>query len=160
MIRAYRKEDFDVVTEFWSRAMKAAMPDLDKRMRYTLEDEREYFQNVICVEDQLWVYELENIPVGFLGISGEFIDRLYIDPGYHRRGIGQALLEYARTLAPDHLWLYTHVANRMARAFYEKNGFTAEKFGISPPPESEPDVEYHWRNPRARKRRQNATNIP
>ncbi len=33
----------------------------------------------------------------------------------------------------------------MRSAFYEKNGFIAEKYGISPPPESEPDVEYHWR---------------
>ena len=36
---------------------------------------------------------------------------------------------------------------KASRAFYEKYGFTAEKFGVSPPPESEPDVEYHWRNP-------------
>jgi ribosomal protein S18 acetylase RimI-like enzyme len=83
--------------------------------------------------------------VAFLGIQGDFIDRLYVDPKYHRRGIGQALMDYAKTLSPSHLWLYTHLANKMARAFYEKNGFVAEKFGISPAPESEPDVEYHWR---------------
>ena len=33
----------------------------------------------------------------------------------------------------------------MALSFYEKNDFVAEKFGVSPEPESEPDVEYHWR---------------
>jgi hypothetical protein len=35
--------------------------------------------------------------------------------------------------------------NFNARAFYEKNGFVAEKFGFSDPPENEPDVGYHWR---------------
>ena len=39
---------------------------------------------------------------------------------------------------------HTHQQHAQARAFCEKHGFRAVKFGISPPPESEPDVEYHW----------------
>src|SRR5215468_3833881 len=39
----------------------------------------------------------------------------------------------------------THQENRPARAFYERHGFVAVKYVISPPPESAPDVEYHWR---------------
>ena len=31
------------------------------------------------------------------------------------------------------------------RQLYETHGFGAVKFGVSPPPESAPDVEYHWR---------------
>ena len=34
---------------------------------------------------------------------------------------------------------------KASKAFYEKLGFNAMKFGTSPPPESAPDVEYHWR---------------
>lgn len=146
MIRLYCEDDFDVITKFWHDAMRVAMPALDARMGRTLEDARNLFCNGIVVENQIWVYELGNIPVGYLGIQGEFIDRLYIDPAYHRRSVGQALLDHARNLSPKHLWLYTHVANKMARAFYVKNGFIPGKFGVSPPPESEPDVEYHWRS--------------
>ncbi len=146
MIRPYREEDFEIVTEFWFEAMDVAMPGLTARLGHTLEGAREYFKKVVSVENQLWVYELDGQPVGYLGIADEFIDRLYVHPAYHRRGIGQALMDFARTLSPDHLWLYTHAANGMARAFYEKNNFVAENFGISPAPESEPDVEYHWRN--------------
>jgi ribosomal protein S18 acetylase RimI-like enzyme len=146
MIRPYREDDFEAVTQFWFDAMETAMPGLEERLGHTLDGAREYFRNVVAVENQLWVYEFNNKPVGYLGISGEFIDRLYVDPAHHRRGIGQALMNHARTLSPNHLWLYTHQANTMARAFYEKNGFVAEKFGVSPAPESEPDVEYHWRN--------------
>jgi len=145
MVRPYREEDFETVTRFWHEAMRVAMPEVEARMGHTLENARGYFLDVIAVENQLWVYELENKPVGYMAIQGEFIDRLYVDPAYHRRGIGQALFDHAKTLSPEHLWLYTHVANAMARGFYEKNGFFPEKFGVSPPPESEPDVEYHWR---------------
>lgn len=146
MIRPYREDDFEVITAFWYEAMHVAMPKMMKRMGFELEGVREYFRNAVIPDNQLWVYELDHTPVAFLGIQGDFIDRLYVDPNYHRRRIGQALLDHARTLSPKHLWLYTHLANKMARAFYEKNNFVAEKFGVSPAPESEPDVEYHWRN--------------
>ena len=145
MIRPYREQDFDTVTRFWHEAMRVAMPEVEARVGHTLEDARAFFRTVVSVEGQLWVYVLDETPVGYLALQAEFIDRLYVDPAYHRRGIGQALLDHAKTLSPDHLWLYTHVANSVARAFYEKNGFIAERFGVSPPPESEPDVEYHWR---------------
>ncbi len=146
MIRLYREEDFESVTKFWFDAMEVAMPGLAQRLGHDLGGAREYFKNVVAVENQLWVYDLDNKSIGLLGIAGEFIDRLYVDPSYHRRGFGQALLDHAHMLSPHHLWLYTHQANSRARAFYEKNHFKAEKFGVSPAPESEPDVEYHWRN--------------
>ena len=78
-------------------------------------------------------------------MENDFVDQLYIHPNYQRQGIGEALLNFAREKSPEHLWLYTLQVTVNARAFYEKNGFVAEKFGMSPPPESEPDVEYHWR---------------
>lgn len=145
MIRLYRDEDFEVITRLWFDAQKVAMPKLMARMVYQFDDACEFFRKAVLTENQIWVYERDGVPLGFLAIHGEFIDRLYVDPAYHRQGIGHALLMKARQLLPKHMWLYTHVANKMARAFYEKNGFIAEKFGISPAPESEPDVEYHWR---------------
>ena len=145
IIRLYKPEDFDDITRLWFDAQVAAMPRLMKRMGHMLEDARAYFQIAVVAECQIWVYEQDGVPLGFLAVRGDFIDRLYVDPAYHRRGIGQSLLNKARQLLPKHMWLYTHVAIMMARSFYEKNGFVAEKFGISPEPESEPDVEYHWR---------------
>lgn len=145
MIRPYREDDFEVVTAFWFEAMQVAMPEMMKRMKHNLEDAREFFRNSVVSESELWVYEFENAPVAFLAVADDFIDRLYVAPAHHRRGFGRALLDYAKTLSPNHLWLYTHAANKMARIFYEKNGFVAESFGVSPAPESEPDVEYHWR---------------
>jgi GNAT superfamily N-acetyltransferase len=143
-IRFYRADDFEAVTRLWRRAREAAMPELTARMGYSFEMDQAHFAGHIVASCDLWVAERDGVPVAFMGIKKDFIDYLYVDPGYHRQGIGQALLAHAHDLSHDHLWLYTHVANTMARAFYEKNGFVAEKFGVSPAPENEPDVEYHW----------------
>jgi ribosomal protein S18 acetylase RimI-like enzyme len=144
-IRLYKTEDFEPITRLWFDAQTVAMPDMMARMDYKFDEAQAYFRNVIVLETQMWVYERDGVPLGFIAIQGELIDRLYVHPAYHRQGIGQALLVKARELLPEHIWLYTHVANKMARAFYEKNDFIAEGFGVSPAPESEPDVEYHWR---------------
>jgi putative acetyltransferase len=144
MIRPYREEDFELVVRFWFDAVQIAEPELVKRMKYEFQGAREFFKNVVVPENKIWVYELDQNPVGFIAMQNDFIDRLYVHPDFHRQGIGGALIEFARTLSPQHLWLYTDQANKMSRAFYEKHGFVAEKFGVSPPPESEPDVEYHW----------------
>ena len=144
-IRLYKPEDFEPITRLWFDAQTVAMPDMMARMDYKFDEAQAYFRNVIVLETQMWVYERDGVPLGFIAIQGELIDRLYVHPAYHRQGIGKALLMKARELLPEHIWLYTHVANKMARAFYEKNDFIAEGFGVSPVPESEPDVEYHWR---------------
>jgi GNAT superfamily N-acetyltransferase len=74
-----------------------------------------------------------------------YIDRLYVLPDVQRSGIGTALIRHAMELCPAGLELHTHQRNMAARSFYETRGFVAVRFGISPPPESEPDIEYHWR---------------
>jgi ribosomal protein S18 acetylase RimI-like enzyme len=87
--------------------------------------------------------EIDHRPAAFMAMENDFIDQLYVHPKYQRCGIGKALLAFARSKSPEHLWLYTLQSNVNAQAFYEQNGFNAEKYGISP--ENEPDVEYHWR---------------
>jgi len=143
-IRAYRSSDFDPVNDVWRRARLQALPDFQARKGYTAAEDREYFQRVVLVKDDLWVAEVDGRPVGFMAIAGDFIDQLYVAPEHQRRGVGRALISHARRLSPSGLRLYTLQINVNARAFYEKDGFVAVKFGVSPPPESEPDVEYHW----------------
>ena len=103
---------------------------------------------------------VENVPVGFAKVKKSSLNeqiesiaqmelqKIYVLSYYHGSGAGAALmqtvLELAYQIQPDYLWLDTHTTNTKAIRFYEKNGFVAEKFGVSPPPESEPDVEYHW----------------
>jgi ribosomal protein S18 acetylase RimI-like enzyme len=144
VIRPYRTDDFEIVTDFWLRAQQVAVPELVKRMGYEIKGARQYFREAVVTKNKIWVYELDGAPVAFIAIRDDFIEQFYVDPQFHRQGIGKTLLDHARGLSPDHLWLYTNQINSMARAFYEKNGFVATRFGFSPPPESEPDMEYHW----------------
>ena len=145
IIRQYRDEDFDAVTILWRISGEKSLPDLQREKGHFFYEDRDFFRNHILKNNKVWVVEVDERPVAFLAMENDLIDRLYVDPDYQRRGIGKALLDFAREQSPEHLWLYTLQINTNARAFYEKNGFVAEKFGISPPPESEPDIEYHWR---------------
>jgi len=145
IIREYRAVDFDAVTILWRISREKSLPDFQQEKGHFFHEDRTYFRNHVLKDNLVWVVEVDNSPVAFMAMKNEFIDQLYIHPDYWRRGIGEALLNFAREQSPDHLWLYTLQVNVNARAFYEKNGFVAEKFGVSPPPESEPDVEYHWR---------------
>ena len=144
IIRPYKSDDFEAITALWRRAREQAFPEFQRRQGHTFKEDQVYFQDVILVNDDVWVAEVEGKSAAFMAIAGDFIDQLYVDPHYQRCGIGKALLDYARSLSPEHVWLYTLQINTNGRTFYEKNGFHAVKFGVSPPPESEPDVEYHW----------------
>ena len=143
LIREYRQEDFDALTILWRIAREKLLPQGQTDTGHYFYEDQEYFQNQILKKNRVWVVEIDRYPAAFLAMENEFIDHLYVHPQYQRQGIGQALLDFARSQSPEHLWLYTLQSNVNAQAFYEKNEFVAEKYGISP--ENEPDVEYHWR---------------
>src|SRR5215211_6034291 len=145
IIREYRPQDFDTVTILWRVSREKSLPEFQRAKGHFFYEDRDYFRDYVLKENRLWVVDLNHCPVAFMAMNDEFIDQLYVHPDYQKRGIGKTLLDFARQLSPEHVWLYTLQINATARAFYEKNGFVAEKFGISPPPESEPDIEYHWR---------------
>jgi len=145
VIRDYRVEDFDAVTILWRISREKSLPEFQRAKGHFFYEDQNYFRDHILKINKVLVVESDQLPVAFMAMKADFIDQLYVHPDYQNRGAGKSLLDYARQFSPQHVWLYTLQINRNACAFYEKNGFVAEKFGISPPPESEPDVEYHWR---------------
>lgn len=145
VIREYQNGDFDAVTILWRVAREMSLPEFQREKGHFFYEDQNYFRDHILKQNKVWVVEVDKKVVAFMAMEGEFIDQLYIHPDHQRHGIGKALLDFARRQSPEHLWLYTLQVNVNARAFYEKSGFAAEKFGVSPPPENEPDVEYHWR---------------
>ena len=146
LIRDYRSEDFDAVTILWRVSREKSLPEFQRAKGHFFYEDQDYFRDHILRQNQVFVVENDHRPVAFMAMREDFIDHLYVHPDHQQRGVGKALLDLARQRSPEHVWLYTLQINTQARAFYEKNGFVAEKFGMSPPPESEPDVEYHWRN--------------
>jgi|SRR5215203_1303229 len=148
-IRELRADDVEAVIALWHETKLDAYPYLPLEQSRTIEEDRRFFREVILPGSVLWVGFDRTALAGFLALQDSYIDRLYIHPAHQRRGVGSALMEQAKALSPAGLELHTHQKNTQARAFYERHGFTIAKLGISPPPESEPDIEYHWRPPHA-----------
>ena len=144
-IRLMTGDDVEAVTRVWHASGLQAYTFIDLWQRFTLDEARRVFREHIAAIHEVWVAEAEDGIVGYLAMNGSYLARLYISPDHQRTGIGTALLEHAMRLSPSGLELHTHQKNQPARVFYERHGFRAVKFGISPPPENEPDVEYHWR---------------
>jgi putative acetyltransferase len=146
-IRRMHADEIEVVVRIWRRSRDASQPWLEARMGHTAEDDLSFFRGTIARENDVWV-AVEREIAGFLAIAGDRLGWLYVDPPAQGRGIGTALLDKAKALSPAGLTLFTHQRNERARAFYERRGFRAVRFGVSPPPESEPDVLYVVGSPR------------
>jgi ribosomal protein S18 acetylase RimI-like enzyme len=144
IVRPMAEAELDAVVRLWHVSKRVAYPYLPLEQGRTLAEDDHFFRTRIVPQHDVWVAVDGAELVGFLAISGSYIDRLYVHPDRQRRGAGEALLGKARERSPAGLQLSTHQQNLQARAFYEKHGFRAVRFGISPPPESAPDVIYHW----------------
>ncbi len=60
--------------------------------------------------------------MGFLGLGGPKIECLFVDPAFHRQGVGQRLIAHALTLQPN-LLVDVNEQNPGALAFYIAQGF-------------------------------------
>jgi len=144
VIRPFQNDDEPAVVGVWHRSGQAAYPYLPTWQAFTLERAAVIFRDVIRAHCAIWVGTLEQRVVAYLAMKDAWIDRLYVDPSQWRQGWGTRLVVFAKRQCPDGLSLYTHQENHAARRLYEKHGFEVVRFGVSPPPESAPDVEYRW----------------
>ena len=144
-VRPFEAGDESAVVGVWYRSGRAAYTFLPTWQTFTIEDAQVVFRDVIRPKCDIWVGTLHQTVVAYLAIKGSYIDRMYVDPVEWRKGWGARLVALAKDVSPSRLELCTHQENYAARALYEKQGFVAVRFGISPPPENAPDVEYHWR---------------
>lgn len=72
----------------------------------------------------LWVLaNADDAPIGFLGLSGDSIEALFLEPEYRGRGCGRRLVEYAQSLLGGSLSVAVNEQNEAARGFYEALGF-------------------------------------
>mgnify|MGYP001218961404 CR=1 FL=1 len=143
-VREIREHEVPDVAGVWRRARIDAVPEIEARLGHSFQDDLEHMTRGVLPHYAVWVAELDGRIVAVMTLRGSDLDKLYVEPALQRRGIGSLLLERAKQESPSGLTLCTHQINATARAFYEKNGFRATRFGVSPPPESEPDVEYEW----------------
>ena len=145
VVLPYRDEYEQRVVDVWYRSGRSTYTFLPDWQSLTLKRAGEIFREVILPRCTLWVGIHDEDVAGFLAMNGSYIDRMYVDPAVWRNGWGTRFVVLAKELFPDGLELCTHQDNHSARKFYEHHEFRPVRFGISPAPESAPDVEYHWR---------------
>jgi putative acetyltransferase len=144
LVRPMRPEDLLPVVAVWRRSRIDANPSLEARMQHTPDDDLRHFRDVVVPGDRVWVAETDAAIVGLMALHDDLLGRLYVDPPAQGGGVGSALLDLAKSLCPAGITLFTHEANRRARRFYARRGFREVAFGVSPAPESEPDMKLRW----------------
>jgi GNAT superfamily N-acetyltransferase len=143
-IRAFEDRDCDELVRRWHETNLVSYPYVAEQQRHSLDDASAFFRTRLVPTCRLWVAEHAGALLGLIALEVPWVRQFAVFPEFQRGGIGAALLRKARDCSPHELRLFTFQRNEAARAFYEKNGFFAVAFGISPYPELEPDVEYRW----------------
>jgi putative acetyltransferase len=97
-IRPGTADDVPRALEIWRSAVDATHGFL------TAEDRKAIYAivaNDFLPNAALWLaVDEDDRAVGFLVMDGATIDALFVDPAFHGRGIGTALLEHALALEP------------------------------------------------------------
>ncbi|QXY83944.1 acetyltransferase [Salmonella bongori] len=118
-IRRSRQDEGEKLIAIWCRSVDATHNFLSKAYRLELEELVRSF----LPEAPLWVAVTEqDDPVGFMLLTGEHMDALFVDPDARGQGVGKMLVKHALSLAP-HLTTNVNEQNAQAVGFYQKMGF-------------------------------------
>ncbi len=119
MIRKYQPTDCEDVLNVWASASALAHPFHSKEF---LKLERHNIPNVYLPKADTWVWEAGGRVVGFISLLGNEVGAIFVDPDFHRTGIGWALMDRARAWRGE-LEVEVFERNPLGRAFYAKIGF-------------------------------------
>ncbi|BAV48873.1 acetyltransferase [Mesorhizobium loti] len=112
-----------------ARLMRAALGSFDwMPVIHTPAEDLAFIRDIVLPRQQVTVAEAGKEIVGFIAVSGDWVEQLYLDPAWTGQGIGSRLLMDA-TVALSVTKLHCFQANSGARRFYEHHGFRAESFG-------------------------------
>ena len=93
----------------------------------------EHFEMVhdLLPQAELYVHENENTGQidGFIGLTENHIEGIFVAKSARSKGIGRALLEYAKSRKPR-LTLSVYQKNERALAFYRHEQFVVQSEGI------------------------------
>ncbi|MBA4012712.1 MAG: acetyltransferase [Phenylobacterium sp.] len=118
MIRRATAADAPALLALWRAAVEATHHFLTAADIDAIEAQ---VRGYLASDAQLWTVERDGRPVGFMGLDGDEIAALFVDPAVHRGGIGRALMAHAQ--ARGATWLGVNEQNPGAIAFYQRLGF-------------------------------------
>ncbi|AJW65260.1 putative N-acetyltransferase YjaB [Elizabethkingia miricola] len=118
LIREANSEDYADVIRVWEASVRATHHFLDP-------EDITFYKSIIpeaLPQVKLFIYEIEGQVAGFMGVSGNTLDMLFINPAYRRKGIGSKLFQYAQSEFQISR-VDVNEQNQQAVDFYLKTGF-------------------------------------
>ncbi|HEU4699555.1 MAG TPA: acetyltransferase [Gemmatimonadales bacterium] len=122
-IHPARPADHADLLALWERSVRATHT-------FLAEEDVAFFRPLVAEAFasgalELWVLAAtaDAPPLGFLGLAGDRIEALFLDPAARGRGGGRRLVAHAQALRGGALELDVNEQNLAARGFYERLGF-------------------------------------
>ena len=141
-LRRAAHADMGAVARLHRHVRRTCLPYLPEL--HTPQDDLAFFEDHVFPSSRIWLAEDEGRLIGFAVLKQDWLDHLYVDPMWHGRGVGLALLTAVRENAAE-LNLWTFQANGQARRFYERHGFRlVELTDGSGNEERTSDAHYRW----------------
>ena len=141
VLEPFRLEVARDLVRMWRESFELGVGVVDP---HPIEQQEEFLLRKLVPGYDVRVAFLDGLLVGFVAASPESIAQLHVRKGFHRRGIGTQLLDWAKRQSHGSLWLYTFQRNTVAQAFYERHGFQVVARGHEPSWKLD-DLKYEWR---------------
>ena len=127
MIRKFENLDLDAVMQIWLQA------NLDAHAFIPASFWEAHFEMVRDMLPQAELYVHENEATrqidGFIGLTENHIEGIFVAESARSKGVGKSLLEYAKSCKP-YLTLSVYQKNERALAFYRREKFVVQSEGI------------------------------
>ena len=140
MIRKFENLDLDAVMLIWLQA------NLDAHAFIPASFWEAHFEIVRDMLPQAELYVHENEAPrqidGFIGLTENHIEGIFVAESARSKGVGKSLLEYAKSCKP-YLTLSVYQKNERALAFYRREQFTVQSEGIDEDT-NEAEIQMHW----------------
>jgi ribosomal protein S18 acetylase RimI-like enzyme len=127
--------------KMWRESKERAIGQKEK---HSVDSHLNFLTHILPEQYQIDLALIDGRVVGMAAYNETEISQLYIHVDYQGVGIGQILLDKAKTQSRGRLTLYTFEVNKNAQSFYEKNGFVIIGRGQENE-ENLPDIQYEWR---------------
>ena len=121
MIRKLQKVDINKVADIWLKTNLKAhyfIPEQYWTNNYEVVKE-------MLPQAEVYVYEDDKMIQGFIGVSDEYIEGIFVSDEMQSCGIGKMLLDYIKD-KKDKLQLKVYQKNVRAMSFYQREGFTIQ----------------------------------
>lgn len=118
-IRQYKDSDLDAVLSSWETATRLAHPFMTDEF---IAQERINVAEVYMPNTDTWVVDINGNIEGFIALMGNEVGAIFLQPKYHGKGVGKALMDKAQELHGD-LEVEVFKENSIGLKFYSKYGF-------------------------------------